>query len=168
MNKFNFEKRESFVVKTKASDEELAKFDSFSLISYLIDLHSNRPNDRKGYEKQFLKDCSPHMEEVEHHVKMSIKDFDIIFNDNIDLQANPTSDDATTLVEKAENLSVRTKQFRNSDFPKIIAELIKASNKLEETQITERETPTSWILKRKIRLFQDKNNGMLDQILFQN
>ena len=58
------------------------------------------------------------MEEVERHVQMSIKDFDIIFNDNIELQANPTSDDATTLVKKAQNLSVRTKQFRNQDFPR--------------------------------------------------
>ena len=58
------------------------------------------------------------MEEVERHVQMSNKDFDVIFNDNTDLQANPTSNDATTLVEKAKNLSVRTKQFRNQDFPR--------------------------------------------------
>ena len=69
---------------------------------------------------------------------MSIKDFYIIFNDNINLQANPMSEDATTLVEKAKNLSSRIKQFRNSNFPKIIAKLIKASNKMEETQITEK------------------------------
>ena len=39
---------------------------------------------------------------------------------------------------------------------------------MEETQIAEKETPSSWIMKRKIRLFHDENNGMLDQILFQN
>ena len=83
VNEVSFENRESFVIKTKATDEELAKFDSVSLISYLIDLHSNRPNDRKRYEKQFLKDCSPHMEEVERHVQMAIRDFDIISKDNI-------------------------------------------------------------------------------------
>ena len=132
-----------------------------------MELHSN-PNNKKAYEKQLLKDCSPHMDEVERHVQMSIKDFDIIFSDNRDLQANPTSDDATTLVEKAKNLSSRIKQFRNSDFPIIIAELIKASNKMEETQITEKETASGWIVKRKIRNFEDENKGMLDQILFQN
>ena len=62
VNKLDFGKRESFTVKTKASDEELAEFDSVSLIAYLIDLHTN-PNDKKAYEKQFFNDCSPHMEE---------------------------------------------------------------------------------------------------------
>merc|ERR1711954_569885 len=99
---------------------------------------------------------------------MSITDFDIIFSDNRVLQANPTSDDAITLGGKAKNLASRIKQFRNSDFPKIIAELIKASNKMEETQITEKETASGWIVKRKKRKFEDKNNGMLDTILFQN
>ena len=92
-------------------------------------------------EKQFFKDCAPHMEEVERQLKMSINTFDTIFNDNVNLQANPTSDEATTLVEKIKNLAIRTKPFRNSDFPKIISELNKASNKLEETQINKKEKP---------------------------
>ena len=71
-------------------------------------------------------------------------------------------------MEKSKNLNARTKQFRNSDIHRLIAELIKAANKMEETQIAEKEAPSSWILKRKIRLFHDENNGMLDQILFQN
>ena len=78
------------------------------------------------------------------------------------------SDDATTLVEKSKNLNARTKQFRNSDIHRPIAELIKAANKMEETQITEQETPSSWIIKRKIKLFHEENNKILDQILFQN
>ena len=98
---FNFENRESFVIKTKATNEELAKLDSVSLISYLLYLQSNRPAERKGYETQFLKDCFPHMEEVERHIQMSISDFETICKDNIELQANPSSDDATTLVEKS-------------------------------------------------------------------
>ena len=96
VNKLDFGKRESFTVKTKASDEELKEFDRVSMIAYLIDLHTN-PNDKKAYEKQFFKDCAPHMEEVEHQVKMSINTFDTIFNDNVNLQANPASDVATTL-----------------------------------------------------------------------
>ena len=35
---FNFENRELFVIKNKATNEELAKLDSVSLISYLLDL----------------------------------------------------------------------------------------------------------------------------------
>ena len=60
------------------------------------------------------------------------------------------------------------KQFRNSDIQRLIADFIKAANKMEETQITERETPSSWIIKRKINMFHDENNKILDQILFQN
>ena len=107
------------------------------------------------------------MEEVERQLTMSINTFDTIFEDNVNLQANPTSDEATTLVEKAKNLAIRTKQFRNTDFPKTISELNKASNKVEEAQLAARETPSSWVLKRKIRFFEEEHNGMLDQILFQ-
>ena len=108
------------------------------------------------------------MEEIERHVQMSISDFETICKDNIELQANKSSDDATTLVEKSKNLNARTKQFRNSDIHRLIAELIKAANKMEETQITEQETPSSWIMKRKIKLFHEENNKMLNQILFHN
>merc|ERR1711954_542640 len=125
-------------------------------------------NGKKNYKKHFFKDCAPHMEEVERQLTMSIKTFDTIVEDNVKLQANPTSDEATTLVEKAKNLATRTKQFRNSDFPKKISELNKAANTMEESQITEREPPSSWIVKRKIMFFEEEHNGMLDQILFQN
>ena len=48
---FSFENRELFVIKTKATNKELAEHDSISLITYLLDLQSNRPAERKGYEK---------------------------------------------------------------------------------------------------------------------
>ena len=96
------------------------------------------------------------MEEIERHVQMSISDFETICKDDIELQANKSSDDATTLVEKSKNLNARMKQFRNSDIHRLIAELIKAANKMEETQITEQETPSSWIIKRKIICFMKR------------
>ena len=39
---------------------------------------------------------------------------------------------------------------------------------MEETHITEKETASGWIVKRKIGKFEDENNRMLDTILFQN
>ena len=100
MKSFGFENRESFVIKQKATNEELAEHDSISLITYLLDLQSNRPADRKGYEKQFLRDCFPHMEAIERYVQMSISDFETICKDNIEFKANNSSDDATKLIEK--------------------------------------------------------------------
>ena len=167
VNKLDFGNRVAFTIQTKASDDEIEEFDKVSMIAYMLEIHAN-PNNKKNYEKQFFKDCTQHMEEVERQLTMSIKTFDTIVEDNVKLQANPTSDEATTLVEKAKNLATRTKQFRNSDFTKIISELNKAANTMEESQITEREPPSSWIVKRKIRFFEEEHNGMLDQILFQN
>ena len=106
------------------------------------------------------------MEEVECQLTMSINTFDNIFDDNTNLHTNPTSNGATSLVEKAKNSAVRTKQFRNVDFPKIIYDLNKGANKVKEAQVTARETPSSWILKRKIRIFEEEHNGMINQILF--
>ena len=96
----------------------------------------NNLNNKKEYEKQFFKDCAPLMEEVEHQLTMSINTYDTIFDDNVNLQANPTSDGATTLVEKAKNSAVRSKEFRNTDFPKLISELNKACNNINEAQLT--------------------------------
>ena len=95
MKTLSFENRELFVIKTKATNEEIAEHDSISLITYLLDLQSNRPAERKEYKKKFLKDCFPHMEEIERYVQMSISDFETICKDNIELQANKSSDDAT-------------------------------------------------------------------------
>ena len=44
---FGFENRETFVIKQKATKEEIADYDSVSLIKYLLDLQSNRPAERK-------------------------------------------------------------------------------------------------------------------------
>ena len=92
--------------------------------------------------------------------------FNNIFDDNTNLNTNPKSNEAIRLVEKAKNSAVRTKQFRNVDFPKIIYDLNKAANKFEESQVTASERPTGWILKRKIRIFEEEQNGMINQILF--
>ena len=40
MKSFGFENRESFVIKQKATNEEIAEHDSISLIKYLLDLLS--------------------------------------------------------------------------------------------------------------------------------
>ena len=96
---------------------------------------------------------------------ISISTFNNIFDDNTNLNSSPTNNGALSLVEKAKNSAVRTKQFRNTDFPKIIYDLNKAANKVEEAQLTAKEQPTGWILKRKIRRLEEENNGMLYQIL---
>ena len=165
---FGFENRETFVIKQKATKEEIAKHASISLIKYLLDIQSNRPADVKEYEKTFLRDCLPHMEAIERYIQMYITDFETICKDNIDLKANKSSDDATKLIENTKNLNARVKQFRNSDIQRLIEELVKNSNKMEDTQISEGDTPSSWIIKRKIHIFHDENNKILDQILFQN
>ena len=131
----------------------------------MLDLHNDQ-NNKKDYEVKFNKDCSHLMEEVERQIQISISTFNNIFDDNTNLNTNPTNNGAISLVEKAKNSAVRMKQFRNVDFPKIIYDLNKAANKFEEAQLTAKEQPTGWILKRKIRRFEEENNGMLDQILF--
>ena len=165
---FGFENRETFVVKQKATKEEIAAHDSISLIKYLLDLQSNLPADRKEYEMTFLRDCLPQMETIERYIQMYIADFENISKDNIDLKANKSSDNATKLIENTKNLNARVKQFRNSDIQRLIEELVRSANKMEDTQITKGDTPSSWIIKRKINMFHDKNNKILDQILFQN
>merc|ERR1711954_120612 len=165
---FGFENRETFVVKQKATKEELAARDSVSLIKYLLNLQANIPPDRKEYEMTFLRDCLPHMETIERYIQMYIADFEDISKKNIELKANMASDEAAALVESTKNLNARVKQFRNSDIQKLIEDLVKNSNKMEETQLKEKDTPSGWIIKRKIHNFHDENNKLLDQILFQN
>ena len=99
------------------------------------------------------------MEEVERQMTISISTFNNIFDNNTNLNTNPTNNGAISLVEKAKNSSVRTKQFRNDDFPKIIYDLNKAANKFEEAQVTAKEQQTGWILKRKIRKFEEEHHG---------
>merc|ERR1711954_473578 len=165
---FSFGDRETFVVKQKATKEELAAHDSVSLIKYLLNLQANIPPDGKEYEMTFLRDCLPHMETIERYIQMYIADFEDISKKNIELKANKSSDDATKLIESTKNLNARVKQFRNCDIQRLIEDLVKNANKMEEAQIKEKETPSSWIIKRKIHNFHDENNKILDQILFQN
>merc|ERR1711954_399238 len=66
------------------------------------------------------------------------------------------------------NLNARVKQFRNTDIQKLIMDLVKNLNKMEETQLKEKDAPSGWIIKRKIHNFHDENNKLLNQILFQN
>ena len=61
---------------------------------------------------------------------------------------------------------MRIKQFRNVDFPKIVWDLNKAARQFEDAQVTAEEQPTGWILKRRIRRFEQENNGILNQIMF--
>ena len=83
-----FENRETFVVKQKATKEEIAAHDSISLIKYLLNLQSNIPPDRKEYEMTFLRDCLPQMETIERYIQMYIADFEDISKQNIELKAN--------------------------------------------------------------------------------
>ena len=104
VNKLDFGNRVAFLIQTKASDDEIKEFNKVSMIAYMLEIHAN-PNNKKNYEKQFFKDCTQHMEEVERQLTISIKTFDTIVEDNVKLQANLTSDEATTLVEKTKNLA---------------------------------------------------------------
>ena len=94
---FSFGDRETFVVKQKATKEELAAHDSVSLIKYLLNLQANIPPDRKEYEMTFLRDCLPHMETIERYIQMYIADFEDISKKNIELKANMASDEAAAL-----------------------------------------------------------------------
>ena len=106
------------------------------------------------------------MEEVEQQIQISIGTFNNIFDNNTNLNTNPTNNGAISLVEKAKNSAVRIKQFRNVDFPKIIYDLNKAARQFEDAQVTAEVQPTGWILKRRIRRFEEENNGIHDQIMF--
>ena len=99
---------------------------------------------------------------------MYITDFEAICKDNIELKNNKSSDDATKIIENTKNLNARVKQFRNIDIQRLIEELVKNANEMEDTQVDDGDTPSSWIIKRKIHIFHDENNSILDQILFQN
>ena len=106
------------------------------------------------------------MEEVERQIQISIGTFSDIFDDSTNLNTNTTTNGAISLIEKAKNSAVRTKQFRNVDFPKIVFNLNKAARQLEDAQVTAEEQPTGWILKRRIMKFEQENNGILDEIIF--
>ena len=69
-------------------------------------------------------------------------------------------------MKKPKNSAVRTKQFCNVDFPKIVFDLNKAARQFEEAKITAEEQPTGRILKRRIMKFKQENNGILDEIMF--
>ena len=131
VNKLNFSERESYTVQSKATEDEIKELDKVTLVAFMLDLH-NSPGNKKDYEKQFNKDCAHLMEEVEREMTTSISTFNNIFDDNTNLNTNPTNNGAISLVEKAKNSAVRTKQIRNVDFPKIIYDLNKAANKFEE------------------------------------
>merc|ERR1711954_211611 len=113
---FSFGDRETFVVKQKATKEELAAHDSISLIKYLLNLQANIPPDRKEYEMTFLRDCLPQMETIKRYIQMFIADFEDISKKNIELKANKSSDEATELVESTKNLNARVKQWRTKNF----------------------------------------------------
>ena len=82
--------------------KKIKELDKVTMVAYMLDLY-NSPNNKKAYEKQFIKDCAHLMEEVERQLTMSINTFDTIFDDNTNLQENPTSNGVTTLVEKAKS-----------------------------------------------------------------
>ena len=66
---------------------------------------------------------------------MSINTFDNIFDDNTNLHTNPTINGATSLVEKAKNSAVRTKQFRNVGFPKSYTTSTKKQTRLKKHKL---------------------------------
>ena len=53
MKSFGFKNRESFVIKQKATNKELAEHDSISLIMYLLDLQSNSRQIERGAKNSF-------------------------------------------------------------------------------------------------------------------
>ena len=77
----------------------------------MLDLHNNLRN-RKNYEEKFNKNCSHLMEEVERQIQISIGTFEDIFDDNTNLDTNPTTNGAISLIEKAKNSAVRTNSFK--------------------------------------------------------
>ena len=91
---FNFGDRETFVVKQKATKDELAAHDSVSLIKYLLNLQANIPPTRKEYEITFLRDCLPHMETIERYIQMYIAEFEEISKKNLELKSSMASDEA--------------------------------------------------------------------------
>ena len=68
----------------------------------MLDLYNN-PNDKKTYELNYHKKCSPLLEEIERQLQTALGTFDEICNDRTALLAKPTTNEASNLIEKSKN-----------------------------------------------------------------